>query len=49
MDFCSYYRKHTATEEIPKYVMKSYNDKSLMEKVVIATKIKEETLRGKRV
>ena len=37
MHFYNCCRKHTTTEEIPKHVMDNYNDKSLMEKVAIAT------------
>ena len=37
MHFYNCCRKHTTTEGKPKYVMENYNDKSLMEKVVIVT------------
>ena len=37
MHFYNCCRKQTTTEEIPKHVMDNFNDKSLMEKVAIAT------------
>ena len=37
MHFYNCCRKHTTTEEMPKDLMDNYNDKSLMEKMAIAT------------
>ena len=39
MYFYNCCRKHTTTEGKPKYVIESYNDKSLMEKVALKLRI----------